>query len=97
MTFEVKRMTQKASKEHNEMVDSCIRDAKGWVAETRDNMQLWKQTDHDRDPSDATDEKEEVIYTWKQWEAQIELVVGYHSYPILALRVLTIVETAIRE
>lgn len=77
MAFKVKRMTQNTSKDHTELVDSCIRDAQGWVEDTRDNMQLWKQTDHDREPSDVIDEKEQVMYTWKQWEAQIELVVSY--------------------
>lgn len=77
MAFEVKRMTQETSKEHIELVDSCIRDAEGWVAEARDDMQLWKQDGHDRDVSDVAGEKKEVMYTWKQWEAQIELVVGH--------------------
>lgn len=69
-------MTQETTKEHTELVDSCLRDAQGWVAETRDNMQLWKQDGPDGDASEVTDEKEEVMYTWKQWEAQIELVVS---------------------
>lgn len=86
MAFEVKRMTKETSKEHDELVDSCIRDAQGWVAETRDNMQLWKQKSHNREESDLVNEKKEVMYTWKQWEAQIELVVSLPSLPSILTR-----------
>lgn len=82
MAFDIKKKTKETSEEHSEMIDRCVRDAQGWVAETRDNMQLWKQDERDREVSDVIDEKKEIVYTWKQWEAQIELVVSPTLLPL---------------
>lgn len=76
MAFEVKRMTNETVTGHTELVDSCLRDAQGWVEETRDNMQLWNKASRDTD--NVSGEKQEIMDSWKEWSGQMELVVSFN-------------------